>query len=179
MNDYKIKELYEEMEMELIRSMKRNLNRHLNEEVKTGFQYPQWQAEKLRELSRYRKQNKEIIGEYTNNMDKEIAKQLQEEVKQGSINAIKQYNKALGKNLKPSKLMNKSFFKTNDRKVDALIKMVNNDLKTANSSALRMINDQYRQVIHKSAFFVGNGVFTEQQATRMATEELSELKKLN
>ncbi len=176
MNDYKIKELYEQMEKELISSMKRNLKRHLKEEDEVGFEYPQWQAEKLKELSRYRRQNKSIIGEYTNGINKEVAKHIQEELKQGSINAIKQYNKILGEKLKPSKIMNKSFFKTNDRKVNSLIKVVNNDLKTANTSALRMINDQYRQVIHKSAFFVGNGVFTEQQAARMATEELSKLK---
>ena len=176
MNDYKIKELYEEMEKELISSMKRNLKRHLKEEEKTGFKYTQWQAEKLKELSRYRKQNKSIIGEYTSGINKEIAKHIQEEVKQGSVNAIKQYNKILGDKLKPSKVMNKSFFKTNDRKVNSLIKVVNNDMKTANSSVLRMANDQYSQVIHKSAFFVGNGAFTEQQASRIATEELSELK---
>ncbi len=176
MNDYKIKELYEQMEKELISSMKRNLKRHLTEEDKVGFKYTQWQAEKLKELSRYRRQNKSIIGEYTSGINKEVAKHIQEEVKQGSINAIKQYNKTLGEKLKPSKLMNKSFFKTNDRKVNSLIKVVNNDLKTANTSALRMINDQYRQVIHKSAFFVGNGVFTEQQASKMATKELTDLK---
>ncbi len=177
MNDYKIKELYEEMEKELISSMKRNLKRHLVEEEKTGFKYTQWQAEKLKELSRYRRQNKSIIGEYTSGINKEVAKHIQEEVKQGSINAIKQYNKILGDKLKPNKIMNKSFFKTNDRKVNALIKVVNNDLKTANTSVLRMVNDQYRQVIHKSAFFVGNGAFTEQQAAKMATNELTELKK--
>lgn len=175
MNDYKIKELYEEMEKELIASMKRNYQRHLNEEAKTGFKYTQWQAEKLKELKRYQRENQNIVGSYTNNLSKEIAEHMQEELKQGSINAIKQYNKVLKQDLKPSKIMNKSFFKTNDRKVNALIKSVNNDLKTANTAILRMTNDQYRQVIHKSAFFVGNGVFTEQQAARMATNELTEL----
>ena len=175
MNDYKIKELYEEMEKELIASMKRNYQRHLNEENKTGFKYTQWQAEKLKELKRYQRENKDIIDDYTNGLSDEISKHLQEELRQGSINAIKQYNKVLKQNLKPDKIMNKSFFKTNDRKVNALIKSVNNDLKTANTAILRMTNDQYRQVIHKSAFFVGNGVFTERQAARMATKELTEL----
>ena len=175
MNDYKIKQLYEKMEMEIISSMKRNYQRHLNEEVKTGFKYTQWQAEKLKELKRYQRENQDIIGEYTNNLSEEISKQLQEELRQGSINAIKQYNKALKQDLKPSKIMNRSFFKTNDKKINALIKSVNNDLKTANTAVLRMANDQYRQVIHKSAFFVGNGVFTEQQAAKMATRELTEL----
>ncbi len=175
MNDYDIKKLYEEMEQEIISSMKRNYKRHLNEETKTGFKYTQWQAEKLKELKRYQRENKDIISEYTNSLFDEISKHMQNELKQGSINAIKQYNKVLKQKLKPSEVMNKSFFQVNDKKVNALIKSVNDDLKTANTAILRMTNDQYRQVIHKSAFFVGNGVFTEQQASRMAAKKLTEL----
>lgn len=175
MNDYDIKNLYEEMELKIISSMKRNYQRHLKEEKKTGFKYTQWQAEKLKELKRYQKENEKIIGSYTKSLSKTISDHMQEELKQGSINAIKQYNKILKQKLKPSKIMNKSFFKINDKKVSALIKSVNNDLKTANTAILRMTNDQYRHVIYKSAFFVGNGTFTEEQASRMAVSELSEL----
>lgn len=58
MNDYKIKELYEKMEMDLIDSMKRNLSRHLAEEEEVGFKYTQWQAEKLKELKGFQRENK-------------------------------------------------------------------------------------------------------------------------
>lgn len=177
MNDYNIKKLYEDMEIELIASMKGNYKRHLKEEGKTGFQYSQWQAEKLKELKRYQRENKNIISGYTKGLPKEISKHLNNELKEGSIKAINQYNKVMGKSLKPNKIMNHSFFRTNGRKVNALIKVVNNDLKTANTAVLRMANDQYRQVIHKSAFFVANGVFTEKQAANMATKELTELQK--
>ena len=177
MNDYDIKILYEKMEMELISSMKRNYQRHLKEEKNIGFEYSQWQAEKLKELKRYQRENKDIIGGYTNSLHKKISNHLKNELKQGSINAIKQYNKVMGKSLKPNGIMNHSFFRTNDRKINALIKVVNNDLKTANTAVLRMSNDQYRKVIHKSAFFVANGVFTEKQASRTATKELTELQK--
>lgn len=177
MNNYNIKKLYEDMEIELIASMKRNYKRHLKEEGKTGFQYSQWQAEKLKELKRYQRENKNIISGYTKGLPKEISKHLNNELKEGSIKAINQYNKVMGKSLKPNKIMNHSFFRTNGRKVNALIKVVNNDLKTANTAVLRMANDQYRQVIHKSAFFVANGVFTEKQAANMATNELTELQK--
>lgn len=177
MNDYKIKQLYEDMEMELISSMKRNYKRHLKEEKKTGFEYSQWQTEKLKELKRYQKENKTIIDGYVKQLPKSISEHLKKELNQGSIKAINQYNKITGNNLKPSKVMNHSFFRTNDRKVNALIRTVNNDLKTANTAVLRMSNDQYRQVIHKSAFFVANGVFAEKQATNMATKELTELQK--
>ena len=177
MNDYDIKQMYEEMETYLIDSMKRNLGCHLLEEEETGFQYTQWQAEKLKELKRYQRENKEIVGRYTLGLDEKVSKHLQNELKQGSINAIKQYNKAIPSDkLKPSEVMNKSFFRTNDKKVNALIKTVNNDLKVANASALRMTNDQYRQIIHKSAMFVSNGVLTEKQATAQAVKEIKEKK---
>lgn len=177
MNDYKIKKLYEDMEMDLISSMKRNYQRHLKEEKDIGFEYSQWQAEKLKELKKYQKENITIIGGYVKQLSKNISDHLKEELNQGSIKAINQYNKIMGKNLKPNKIMNHSFFRTNDRKVNSLIRAVNNDLKTANTAILRMANDQYRQVIHKSAFFVANGVFTEKQATDKATKELTELQK--
>lgn len=176
MNDYKIKELYEQMEMELIDSMKRNLSRHLTEEDEIGFKYPQWQAEKLKELKMFQRENKNIIGGYVKGLDKEISEHLQEELKQGSINAIKQYNSLMDDHKKINKVLNRSFFKTNDRKAKALIKSVNDDLNNANTGALRMINDEYRQIIHKSAFFVANGVQTENQATGMAIKEISQKK---
>lgn len=53
------------MELELIRSMKRNLSRHEEEELKQGFKFEQWQSAKLRDLERFRKENIEIIGRYS------------------------------------------------------------------------------------------------------------------
>lgn len=172
MNNYNIKELYEKMEIHLIKSMKRNLSRHLKEESKVGFNYPQWQAIKLKELKKYQKENEDIIKSSVKGLDKEISEHLQRELRQGSLDAFKQYNKIHKRKLNPDKLMNKSFFRTNQRKANNLIKVVNNDLNKVNTSALRMINDQYRQIIHKSAFFVGNGVMTEKQASEMAAAEI-------
>lgn len=109
MNDYNIKKIYEDMEIELISSMKRNYKRHLKEEKDTGFEYSQWQSEKLKELKRYQRENKDIIGGYTKGLSDEVSQHLKRELKQGSINAINQYNKVMGKNLKPNKIMNHSF----------------------------------------------------------------------
>jgi hypothetical protein len=65
---YNIRKIYEQMELGLIASMKRNLERHKEEELKVGFKFEQWQLAKLRDLERFRKENQEIIGRY----DKEI-----------------------------------------------------------------------------------------------------------
>lgn len=63
--NYDIRTIFMEMELELIRSMKRNLSRHEEEELKEGFKFEQWQSAKLRNLERFRKENIKIIGEYS------------------------------------------------------------------------------------------------------------------
>lgn len=164
-NDYDIAELYKEMELHLIRSMQRNLGRHLKDEIAEGKEWKMWQAEKLKELKRYQRQNKDIVNFYTSNLSKDIAEILKEEFKQGHKSEIKKYNKLFDKKVSDS------FFKLNDRKANVLIDVVNNDLDEANKAVLRMMNDEYRQTIHKAATFASNGVMTQKQAVDMATKD--------
>lgn len=171
MLDYDIRKMYEDMEIRLIKSMKRNLQRHLDEEDETGFKYPQWQAMKLKELKRYQRQNRDIIGNDTKGFSSSISKYLKRELREGSYNALKEYRDAMGDKYKANKTLSNSFFKINDKKVNTLIKSVNNDLKTANRAVLRMTNDQYRQVIFKSQMYVANGVMTPKQAIDAANQE--------
>ncbi len=69
---YDIREIFQEMELDLIRSMRRNLKRHQEEELKEGFKFEQWQSVKLRDLERFRRENKEIIGKYNVPIDELI-----------------------------------------------------------------------------------------------------------
>lgn len=62
--NYNIRDIFLMMELDLIRSMARNLKRHQEEEYKQGFKFEQWQSAKLRDLERFRRENKAIIGEY-------------------------------------------------------------------------------------------------------------------
>ncbi len=61
---YNIRKIYEQMELDLIASMKRNLSRHEAEEQKVGFKFEQWQSVKLRDLERFRRENKKILDKY-------------------------------------------------------------------------------------------------------------------
>lgn len=61
------------MELDLVVSMKRNLVKHEKEEMKHGFKWEQWQAAKLRDMERFRKENQDIISSY----DPEIEKVIQ------------------------------------------------------------------------------------------------------
>ncbi len=56
--------IYQQMELDLVESMKRNLARHEKEEMKQGFKFEQWQAAKLRDMERFRAENHTIIGSY-------------------------------------------------------------------------------------------------------------------
>lgn len=70
--DYDIRKIYEQMELDLIASMKRNLSRHEKEEHKVGFKFEQWQSAKLRDLERFRKENREIIDKYDSKINSSI-----------------------------------------------------------------------------------------------------------
>ena len=63
--------LFEDLELRLIASLKRNLARHKAEEKDEGFDWPAWQAEKLHSLQRFRRENKSIMAEYSDPIDAE------------------------------------------------------------------------------------------------------------
>ncbi len=169
--DKYIAEIYRDMEIQLIQSMKRNLARHTLEEEEYGFNYPQWQAMKIKELRRYQRENGRILQGVSNKIPKDVSKHIKEELTQGSLDEMKKYREAMADGYKSAVAMKDSFFKINERKVNSLIKAVKNDLKTANTAALRMTNDVYREVIFKAGMFSANGVMTSKQAIDMATKD--------
>lgn len=168
-----IEKIYDDLERYLIRNIKKNLTKdlksfHLNEEKLLGFNWEAWQSVKLRELKRYRRQNKSIINKMLDNIDKKIAKVLRKEMQQGKLDAFKNFKEALLHGFKSSVKVKDSFFRLNDRKIDALIKSINNDFKKANKAVLRQSNDVYRQIIAEASFYNQTGVMTEKQAIRKA-----------
>lgn len=169
--DKYIAEIYRDMEIQIIQSMKRNLARHTLEEEEYGFNYPQWQAMKIKELRRYQRENGRILQGVSNKIPKDVSKHIKEELTQGSLDEMKKYREAMADGYKSAVVMKDSFFKINERKVNSLIKAVKNDLKTANTAALRMTNDVYREVIFKAGMFSANGVMTSKQAIDMATKD--------
>ena len=169
--DREIAQIYRDMELYLIESMQRNLARHLAEEADAGLRYPQWQAEKLKELKRYQRENRQIISSRTRGLSDRVSEHMKAELRQGSKHELKRYKKALGKGYKSAKAMRKSFFKVNDRKISGMINALQNDLGAANTAVLRMMNDTYRQTIFRAGMYASNGVMTETQAYDMAVKD--------
>ena len=93
-NEYDIAQIYKEMEQKLISSMQRNLAGHIEEEKKVGFDFPQWQSEKLRSLRKYQIENAKIINSYTDGLPSKVKEILKNELKQGSLQEIEKFKEA-------------------------------------------------------------------------------------
>lgn len=149
--NYDIAEALRKMEEELIQSMKRNLQRHLKEEDAEGFDWAQWQAEKLNSIARYRAQNRHIIGGYISTIPQQIEDMIRQSYETGKqqeeiriLKAIRQgYLAAAG----TAGEIGTGFFTVNERKLNALVKATQGEMHKAVSSILRYQDDIYRQTI--------------------------------
>lgn len=169
MDEYDIAKLYQEMELELIASLKRNLLRHELKEIEENMEYPQWQALKLRDIQRIKRENQDIIGKYTSNIPKDVKKIIKEEYKQGKKEAISLFNDAN----RGKRRLNESFFKTNNKKVKAMIDEINGTFKEAEKAIFRMTNDVYRKTIFKAGFYLSHGAVNLKQAINTAMKDFA------
>ena len=78
MTPREIADLFAQMELRLVRSLKRNLSAHKAEERRRGIQWPAWQAEKLRGIRKYREDNRSIVSGYADVIDRETEQMLEE-----------------------------------------------------------------------------------------------------
>lgn len=70
--EYDVGSAFEAIEEELISSMIRNMERHKLEEIEEDKQWFMWQAEQLKALEKYRKQNKKKFGKEFKEINKKI-----------------------------------------------------------------------------------------------------------
>lgn len=169
-NEYDIKKVMEEIELQLISSMKRTLWSHKEDEKAKGFDWPQWQALKIKQFEDYKKANKEIFNNTTKDLNKYIYIHMKDQFKEGASRTNKSAIQS-GIIRKEDSQLNGSFFGLNHRKLDALIKSTKTDMKDVKYATLRMANDQYRQIIYKAQVFANTGAGTVKQAIDMASKE--------
>jgi Phage minor capsid protein 2 len=198
---YDIRKIFEQMELDLISSMRRAFYFHQNEQIKEGFEWEQWQLTKLREMEKYRKRNKDIVGKYNKPIQDAINRELKGNFSKGESRVAKFIDKVkhvlkwrkreyqsiefpndidtstlkgyIAKELgSPGAIpQENNFFGVNEKKLEALIQTVNKDLNKAQYSVLRKMDDVYRQTIFKSHMYLQNGAKTLYQAIDMATKD--------
>ncbi len=181
MSDYDIGKAFEKIENELIASMIRNLSRHRAEESKLGIEWSQWQVEHLKALEVYKRKNSKRFTVQYNSINEHIRRALNDSYNDGGtkqerqiLQAIKRGFKGKGKN-KPAFTgvaeTTGEFFKTNERKLNSLIKATTHDMKKAEIAVLRMANDQYRKVIFNAQVMANTSAGTYAKAVDMATKD--------
>lgn len=174
---YDIVGAFQEIEMELIKSMKRNMKRHIGEELQEDISWSQWQAEMLNGLAQYKAENADKLKGYYSTINDEIEEAIRQAYATGESEQEIELLKAIQEGFKVDETgvgtnaMQGSFFKVNEGKLNALIKSTTEDMARAENAILRMTDDVYRQTIFKAQMFYNTGAGTLWKAVDMATKD--------
>lgn len=151
-----ISDLFEQLELHLIDSLKRNVMRHKQQEEEEGGtngvpeKWEAWQAAKLRDVRRFRRENQDILGEYAPTINAETEKLIQEQYAEGG---------------------SEGFFRTSDERLRALVQEMQRNEGKVEKAALRYMNDVYRKTILRTATAMTAGGMTLQKAVDEATKD--------
>ena len=174
--DYDVASVFEEIEMALIKSMRINMKRHIDEEYEEGINWTQWQAEMLSGLSQYKAENQAVLKGYMSRINQEIDAAIRDAYATGESEQEIELLKAIKSGYKPPKNANGgniegTFFRTNQRKLNALVKATTDDMKKAETAMLRMQNDIYRKTLFKAQMFYNTGAGSMWKCVDMATKD--------
>lgn len=183
---YDLRRIFEEMELDLVHSLRMNLKRHEQEEEEEGFRWEMWQRAKLRNLQKYRKENKKIVDKISPAVERIVNEVLEDNYNRGKnlFNRIwdrikstffKRKRVKLPESIAHHKLSTpppdeQKFFGTNEKKLQAMQDVVKHDLQKAQHAALRRMDDVYRQTIYNAEVQMAAGAKTLDQAIDLATK---------
>lgn len=173
--EYDIINAFYTIEDRLISSMIRNFKRHRAEETELGINWTQWQVEQLNALEEYARYNRQKYGKQFKSLNKRIAELLKTTYADAETAQEREILEVITKGFTPAKTLNQgvsgTFFKTNERKLDALIKATTNDFEKAEYATLRLCNDEYRKIIFNAQVAANTGALTYEQAVDMAAKD--------
>ena len=173
--EYDIANAFEKIENDLISSLIRNFKRHRAEETAEGYNWSQWQAEQLRALEEYKKHNRKKYGTEFRSINSQLDELLRTTYKDGSAAQEREIIEAVRNGFElpktPQKGIEGAFFKTNESKLDALVKATRNDMEKAEHAVLRRCDDRYRKIIYEAQVAANTGALTYEQAVDMATKD--------
>lgn len=84
-NEYDIVQAFQRIEEILIKSMKRNLTRHLNEEMDLNMNWSAWQAEQLKALNQFKKENKKLFSKDFSTINSDIEDLIRKSYENGKL----------------------------------------------------------------------------------------------
>lgn len=170
---YALRDLFAEMELELIASLRRNFINHKKEERERGFSWEMWQKAKLRNLQEYHKETTSVIYRFRKRISAAIEQVLRNHFSVGVRKAdIKLPQDGVNTGLPgESPPRETQFFGVNKKKLDALIRSTKNDFEDVQQAVYRKMDDVYRQTIFKTEFQLSSGAMSLGKAIDKATED--------
>ena len=170
---YALRDIFAEMELELMASLRRNFINHKMEEQARGFSWEMWQKAKLRNLQEYHKETTSVIYRFRKRISTAIEQVLRNHFSVGVRKAdIKLPQDGVNTGLPGEEPPQESqFFGTNRKKLDALIKSTKNDFEDVQQAVYRKMDDVYRQTIFKTEFQLSSGAISLGKAIDKATED--------
>lgn len=173
-DEYDIGAAFAAIEEELTASMMRNMKRHRAEETKEGIQWSMWQAEQLKALERYKRENKKRYAGKFQSLNREIEELIRKARETGGMEQERAILNAIRNGFKAEKIspgMTAEFFKLNERKLEVLMEAVTHDMEKAETAVLRMSEDQYRKIIFNAQVYANTGAGTYEKAVDMASRD--------
>lgn len=161
---YDIPEAFKELELEMIRLMKKNLAKHLAEKPAGEFDWKQYEVEALANLQNYRKDLKITSQPVFAKVYEEIESAIKNEYTNSLANEERLILESLTDVSRETIDATGNFSGINYDKVDALIVEINNNLKQAEISILRKNEDVYRRAIIGAQIGLESGSLTTWQA---------------
>lgn len=175
LTEYDITAAFKAIEDELIASMIRNMDRHRAEETAEGYEWSMWQAEQLKALEKYKRDNQKKYKKEFQKINREIDLLIRKSRETGNMQQEIKILEAIKKGFpakKISKGMAGEFFRLNDRKLEALIEATTHDMEKAETAILRKAEDDYRQAIYNAQVYANTGAGTYEKAVDMATKDM-------
>ena len=167
-----ILKLFEELELRLVASLRRNLAKHKAWEREEGSAWEAWQSAKLRDLRQYRQDNKKILDEIFPEIQAESGDLLLQEYEAGQVQAQEDIQKLLEEQEQEGG--SHGFFELNNRKMEALLRESQDAQQKVEKACLRYMDDVYRRTILKASTALASGTMTVRQATDWAVKDFLE-----
>lgn len=156
-NEYEIGAAFQAIEDELIASMIRNMDRHRAEETKEGYNWSMWQAEQLKALEKYKRENQKRYSKQFKSINGQIGELLYQARQTGNMQQEIQILKAIQRGYRfpnmPKKLFNlleEMDGKTFRQKASSLLKRFKGKEAARGTAEFFQLNDRKLEALIKA-----------------------------
>lgn len=168
MTEYDIAKILDEMELEIIKSMKLHLSEGMTLDAM------QWRDLQLYEFRKFRKENRKIINKYLKAVDEDTETFLKEEFKKNLDSKINDISKRSHGRIK-AKITDREaigeLYAISDARLVSMLDAVKNDINNKIFSLYRRDEDVYRQTIFKASTLVNAGTVGLVKAINIAQDD--------